>query len=142
MPATRTPASPASTVPRGAIRNTSGAVTSGAGWKAAMPAPDTPPAESTSEVRFSSTLTTTGGKLAEVFGPWPALRLPLEDHMAMSPPSSVNSRLWFSRKSWSVKLNTDPPRRLSTPSKPSGMVVITAGRGACRAPPANSRAPS
>src|SRR5579862_8618909 len=60
LPATRTPAAPASTVPRGAIRNTSGAGMPGAGSKAAIPAPVTPPDEFTCDNRSSSICTTIG----------------------------------------------------------------------------------
>src|ERR1700744_1927091 len=47
LPDTRRPAAPESTAPRGGTRKTSGAATLGPGWNAAMPAPVTPPDEST-----------------------------------------------------------------------------------------------
>src|SRR5262249_23514343 len=69
LPETRTPAAPASTVPRGAIRLTSDGGESGVVSSAAMPAPVVAPASSGWTNRSGLIFTTTGGKFEEVFGP-------------------------------------------------------------------------
>ena len=63
-----------------------------------------------------TTRTTGGGVAAAVLAPRPASMLPREDHSRMSPPPSVNTRDWLTRKSSSTKARTLPPRAVTMPS--------------------------
>ena len=115
VPATRIPASPASTAPAGAIRSTSPGATSSRPSKTPMPLPET-------EREVSSTklvplkMSCGGGVALAVLAPLPASMLPHDDQTRMSPPCKVNTRDWFTRKSPDPNDRTVPPRTVTIPS--------------------------
>jgi len=101
-PVARMPASPASTVPAGAIRNTSPGSTFGTDARTPMPPPvASPPRSASTLALIALTTTRVGGAVTTVLAAAPAAMFPSREKIVRSPPLSVKIRAWpISTSSW------------------------------------------
>src|SRR5262245_57843099 len=92
-PDERRPASPAFTIPRGAIRYAEADGASGVDLIVPIPAPDTKPFKLMVCRPLGANWTVSGVKSTVVLAPRPASRSLFDDHITMSPPCTVRIRL-------------------------------------------------
>src|SRR5450830_741171 len=90
LPEDRMPASPALTVPAGAIKYTLPKDADASVCKVPIPLPVTTPAKSTTVLPLASVRTKGGGAEVAVLEPLPASISPMVDQVKISPPATVN----------------------------------------------------
>ena len=129
FPETRMPASPASTVPSGAMRSTSPGLTPLTAFSTPMPPPVARPDRSVCTVAlWGSMRTRVGEAVCTVLEEEPAAMSPLLDQMISLPPRSVKIRpMPMFTSSW-AKMEIFPPAAVMMPGGASVLPVVVLAR--------------
>ena len=126
LPVARMPASPASTVPRGASRVTAPGSTPATEANTPMPPPVAKPPKSVSmSALIASMSTRVGGAVTTVLAAVPAAMSPRDDQMVRSPPRRVKMRARPISILPPVRRETSPPYSVTIPGGVSGLPKIS-----------------